>query len=78
MTANTPPTPPAARDRKLDTVCFEAWTSSSLTFPAEGIEGVEEDDEDEDIAVAEHIRRIEQSNNCKEWGTRCHIDSRGG
>ncbi len=50
MTAHIPPTPPAIRERKLESVCFEASTTSVLTSSAEGIEGLVDDDEDEDIA----------------------------
>lgn len=50
MTAHTPPTPPAMRERKLESVCFEASTTSVLTSPADGIEGADDDDEDDDIA----------------------------
>ncbi len=50
MTAHIPPTPPAIRERKLESVCFEASTTSVLTSSAEGIEGPVDDDEDEDIA----------------------------
>ena len=50
MTAHTPPTPPAMRERKLESVCFEASTTSVLTSPADGIEVADDDDEDDDIA----------------------------
>jgi hypothetical protein len=45
MTAHTPPTPPAARERKLDNVCFEASTTSFLTSSADGIEDGEDGEE---------------------------------
>lgn len=53
MTAHTPPTPPAARERKLETVCFEASTSSSLTCTATlvVVESEEEGDDEEAIAA---------------------------
>lgn len=51
MTAHTPPTPPAARERKLERVCFEASTTSFLTSSVEGIDGVDEGEEEEDIAA---------------------------
>lgn len=57
MTAQTPPTPPAARERKLETVCFEASTTSRFTSSAEGIEGVTEEDDDEDIVEREEKGR---------------------
>ena len=56
MTAPTPPTPPAIRERKLESVCFEASTTSFLTSPADGIEGADDDDEDEDIACGKKER----------------------
>lgn len=69
MTANTPPTPPAARDRKLESVFFEAWTSSSLTSPVEGIEGVEEEDEEDDITI-----RIGRITNSRKKVRDCDVD----
>lgn len=60
MTAHIPPTPPAMRERKLDSVCFEASTTSVLTSSADGIEGVDDDDEEEDICGAS---RTEKTNN---------------
>lgn len=57
MTAHTPPTPPAMRERKLESVCFDASTTSVLTSSAEGIEGLVDDDEEEDIAAAEKRER---------------------
>ena len=56
MTAHTPPTPPAMRERKLESVCFEASTTSLLTSPADGIEGADDDDADEDIVWGEKDR----------------------
>lgn len=53
MTAHTPPTPPAIRERKLEIVCFEASTTSVLTSCAEGIEGADGDDEEGDILGAD-------------------------
>ena len=52
MTAHTPPTPPAARERKLETVCLDASMSSSLTCATTWVEveSGEEDDEGEGIA----------------------------
>lgn len=56
MTAHTPPTPPAARERKLEAAVFVASTTSVLTSSAEGIEGVEDEEgEDEDDIVAKKI-----------------------
>ena len=52
MTAHTPPTPPAMRERKLESVCFEASTTSVLTSSAEGIEGGVDDDEEGDMVGA--------------------------
>lgn len=43
MTAHTPPTPPAARERKLERVCLEASTTSFFTSSAEGTAGVEDE-----------------------------------
>ena len=43
ITAHTPPTPPATKDRMLDTVAAVAWTTSSLSSSVVvGIDGVEE------------------------------------
>ena len=60
MTAHTPPTPPAIRERKLESVCFEASTTSVLTSPADGIEGADDEDEDEDIACGKKQREKER------------------
>lgn len=45
-TAHTPPIPPAASERKLDTVCFEASTISSFICTTVWVlvESEEEDD----------------------------------
>ena len=59
MTAHTPPTPPAMRERKLESVCFEASTTSVLTSSAEGIEGPVDDDEEDGIFGAK--RRTDQN-----------------
>lgn len=52
MTAHTPPIPPAMRERKLESVCFEASTTSVLTSSVEGIEEPVDEDEEEDIVGA--------------------------
>lgn len=66
MTAHTPPTPPAMRDRKLESVCFEASTTSVLTSSAEGMEPGEEEEEEEDIVHAGRKEKGRQQ--CgKEW-----------
>ena len=64
MTAHTPPTPPAARERKLETVCLEASTISVFTSSAEGNEGVEEEDEEEDMAGGDLTAAV---NRRKRW-----------
>ena len=64
MTAHTPPTPPAMRDRKLESVCFEASTTSVLISSAEGMEAGEDDEEEEDIV---HATNRKKDNQWKEW-----------
>ena len=68
MTAHTPPTPPAMRDRKLESVCFEASTTSVLTSSAEGIEAGEDDEEEEDIVHAKRRKKDDSvEKNEGEW-----------
>ena len=43
-TAQTPPIPPAARERRLETDAFVAATTSVLTSSVEGREGAEVDE----------------------------------
>lgn len=64
MTAHIPPAPPAMRERKLESVCFEASRTSVLTSSGEGIEGpVDDDDEDEGIIGA---KGREKTINCRD------------
>lgn len=62
MTAHTPPTPPAARERKLETVDFEASTTSSLISTVNGVEEEEEDglDGEGDIMVLNELSKKER------------------
>ena len=60
MTAHIPPTPPAMRDRKLESVCFEASTTSVLTSSTEGIEAGDDDDDDDDDDEEEDIVRAKR------------------
>ena len=57
MTAHTPPTPPAMRERKLESVCFEASTTSVFTSSAEGNDAPVDEDDDEDIFGAQKSSR---------------------
>ena len=60
MTAQTPPTPPAAREWRLETVVFVAATTSSLTSSLEGTgrDGVGEEGEDgEELMVWDELWR---------------------
>lgn len=65
MTAHIPPTPPAMRERKLESVCFEASTTSVLTSAAEGIEGADDDDEEDDIFGVRRGKKKAKWNNKK-------------
>ena len=65
MTAHTPPTPPAARERKLETVCFEASTISVLTSSAEGNDDAGEEVDEEDMACRKIQQQRHEVNNGK-------------
>jgi len=73
MTANTPPTPPAARERRLDRVCFEASTTSCLTSSAEDIEGVEEEEEEEEEAIT--AKDLQYKIPVGKKGARCDVEA---